>query len=81
VFKQISSILEEPFIIKPGIHSSPTDFEGLRPFIVFKMSKAKEEVSAENHCTKNRETDPPKRIIINRFEIFCKIFYYATPLD
>jgi hypothetical protein len=52
VFKQISSILEKPFIIRPGIPSSPTDSEGPRPFIVFKMFKAKEEVSAENHRTK-----------------------------
>jgi hypothetical protein len=56
-----STILEKPFIIKPGITSSPTDIEGPRPFIVFKMFKAKEEVSAENHCTKNREIDPPPK--------------------
>jgi hypothetical protein len=34
------NIIEQPFIIKLGIPSGPTDFEGLRHLIVFKMSNS-----------------------------------------
>jgi hypothetical protein len=80
-----SSILEKHFIIKPGIPSSPTNLKGprskaLRSFqdIQGKRGGKCRKITAKK---KNRElAPPPQRIIINRFEVFWKI-YYATTLD
>jgi hypothetical protein len=49
-----ANIMEQPFMIKLGILSGPTDFEGLRSLKAFKMSNS----VMGGKCTKSLDNSP-----------------------
>jgi hypothetical protein len=54
-----ANIIEKPFTIKLGVPSGPTDFEGLRRLMAFKMSNSVMGSKCKNHWTIDQSGGQP----------------------
>jgi hypothetical protein len=67
-----ANIVEQPFMMTPVIPSSPTDLQGLRRFIDFKMSNSEMGGNYKISLDNRAEREPTRA----REDVFCKSCSY-----
>jgi hypothetical protein len=73
--------VEQPFLIKLGIPSGPTHFQGLRRLIAIKMSNSVMGGNCKSHWTIDQSWGRQCSSIVNWLEVFSKSFSYLSEFN